>query len=98
MIVDDKLLHGRGSPLLPTMGPTVVNLRTAERALYSAARSVKSRYHAGDAFPTIIKGMRRMNDRESEMQYAISSLRSTACNEETDKDDPHIIGLETVDT
>ena len=39
-----------------------------------------------------------MNDRESEMQYAISSLRSTACNEEIEEDDPLIIGLETVDT
>ena len=37
-----------------------------------------------------------MNDREAEMHHAISFLRSTACNEETDEDDPLIIGLETV--
>ena len=44
-IVDDKLLHGSQSPLLATMGPVILKLRTAEKALYASARSVKSRYH-----------------------------------------------------
>ena len=64
MIVDDKLLHGEVSPLVPTMGQPVIKLRCAERALYLAARSVKSRYTSGDAFLTVIK---RMNEKESDM-------------------------------
>ena len=79
-------------------GTSRSQLRTAERALYASARSVKSRYHAGDPYQTMVKVMKRMNDREAEMHHAISSLRSTACNEETDEEDPLIIGLETVNT
>ena len=97
-IVDDKLLHGSGSPLLATMGQVVIKLRTAERTLYGSARSVKSRYHAGDPHTSIIKAMMRMNTREAEMHHAISALRSTACNEETEEDDPLILGLETVNS
>ena len=80
------------------MGPPVAKLRAAERALYLAARSMKSRYISGDAFFTVIKRMRRMNDRESEMQHAISTLRSVALNEDMEEDDPLIICMETMDT
>ena len=96
--MDDKLLHGEGSPLLPMMGPPAVKLRAAERALYLAARSVKSRYIAGDALLTVIKRMRRMNERESEIQHATSTLRSIALNEDREEDDPLIICMETMDT
>ena len=39
-----------------------------------------------------------MNERESEMQHAISTLRSIALNEDMEEDDPLIICMETMDT
>ena len=70
------------------MGQPVIKLGCAERELYLSARSVKSRFISGDAFLTVIKRMRRMNEMEYNMQHAISALRSAALNEDRDKDDP----------
>ena len=77
-IINDKLLHGSGSPLVPIMGEVVVKMRTAERALYGSGRSVKSRYHASQPNFSIVNAMARMNTREAEMLQAISVLKH--CN------------------
>ena len=73
-------------------------MRTAERNLYGAGRSVKSRYHALQPNSSIVKAMSRMNTREAEMLQSISVLRSTAINEAVVDDDPISLGLEVVDT
>ena len=80
--------------MVPIMGPPVAKLRAAEQALYLAARSVKSRCISGDAFLTVIMRMKRMNEKESEMQHDISTLRSAALNEDIEEDDPLSLCME----